>query len=297
MVKIQDPVVDEDLTVANEDAGSILEQAKTNILKSAMEKVLGSADKDVDNFVNGTKYNPNARVHKGADDHVMVENEILPIIENEKDPFFIVYQMDGSHYQYSKHSPKEFKNWKENGANSINSFDNTVLYTDYVLNKIIEKMRGKFPDTWIFYSTDHGQNLGGKGGMFNDNFEADVIHNTMFISPPHQYLKQLESLQNSPLSQTDIVPTILDILNLEPIKPLDGFSFLKEIPKDRLRVSSTFMPTLHNTPEATLIFPDLTYFYIDFGKMSVTLKDGKQSIPYRELDEVYKRLFDKKLEK
>ena len=41
-------------------------------------------DKDIDYFVNGTKYNPNARVHKGADDLVVVENEILPILEKKQ---------------------------------------------------------------------------------------------------------------------------------------------------------------------------------------------------------------------
>ena len=254
-------------------------------------------DKDVDNFVNGTKYNPNARVHKGSDDLVMVQNEILPIIENEEKPFFIVYQMDGSHYPYSKHSPKEFKKWKEDSKNSINSYDNTVLYSDFVLNKIIESMREKYPDSWIFYSTDHGQNLGEKGGMFNDNFEKDVVHNVMFISSPDSYLENLKGLENSPISQIDIVPTILDILNIESIKALDGLSLLRDIPKERIRISSTYMPTLHNTPEATIIFPNLEYWYIDFAKMSVTLEDGKRSIQYQELDEIYREMFDKKLER
>ena len=254
-------------------------------------------DSDIDSFVNGTKYNSNARVHKGTDDLIMVENEILPIIENEKKPFFMIYQMDGNHYPYSKHSPKEFKKWQENGLNSINSYDNSVLYSDTVLSKIIEKMRLKYSNSWVFYSTDHGQNLGGKGGMFNDNFEKDVIHNTMFISPPHQYFVKLQTLQNTPISQVDIVPTILDLVNIKPIKALDGFSLLKSILENRVRISSTYMPTLHNTPEATIIFPNLNYWYINFSKMSVTLEDGKKSIPYKDLDKIYKEMFDKKLSK
>ena len=252
-------------------------------------------DKDIDQFVNGTKYNPNARVHKGSDDLVMVENEILPIIQNETKPFFIIYQMDGSHYPYSTHSPENFKKWKSNEQNSVNNYDNTVLYTDFVLNKIIINMREKYKNSWIFYSTDHGQNLGGKGGMFNDNFEQDVIHNAMFISPPHQYLETFRSLKNSPISQVDIVPTILDILKIPPIKPLDGISLLRFIPENRIRISSTFMPTLHNTPEATIIFPNLQYWFIDFDKMSVTLEDGKSSIKYQDLNQVYRDMFDQNL--
>jgi glucan phosphoethanolaminetransferase (alkaline phosphatase superfamily) len=248
-------------------------------------------DRDVDSFVNGTKYNSNARVHKGTDDLIMVEKEILPTIRNSKKPFFIVYQMDGSHYPYSKHSPEEFKKWKEDGENSVNAYDNTLLYSDTVISKIIESMRSKYPDSWVFYSTDHGQNLGGKGGMFNDNFEKDVVHNGFFISAPERYRNSLRSLQNSPVSQADIVPTILDIVDLEAIKPLNGLSLLGKIPEDRLRIASTYMPTLHNTPEATLIFPDLSYIYIDFAKMSATLQDGKSSLPFDKLKEEYRLFF------
>ena len=248
-------------------------------------------DKDVDYFVNGTKYNPNARVHKGADDLEITEKEIFPIIENEKQPFFIVYQMDGNHYPYSKHSPQNWKKWQENGKNSVNAYDNSVLYSDEVLSSIISRMRNKFQDSWLFYSTDHGQNLGGKGGMFNDNFSQDVIHNTFFISPPNKYLKKLQKLQNSPLSQVDIVSTILDIWKIQPIFQLDGYSLLQEIPNNRMRITSTFMPTLHNTPEAVLLFPDMQYWYFDFLKKSVTLKDGKTAIPLSDIEQKYLNLF------
>ena len=253
-------------------------------------------DKDIDYFVNGTKYNPNARVHKGADDLVVVENEILPILEkNSSKPLFLVYQMDGSHYPYSQHSPKSFKKWKEKGDNSINAYDNTLLYFDEVVAKIVINFRKRYPNGWIFYSTDHGQNLGKRGGMFNDNFELDVIHNLFFVSPPRKYLERLRKNQNSPISQADIVATILDIVGVQPIKPLDGVSILGEIPKERLRVVSNYMPTLHNVPEAVLVFPDLELIYIDFDKMSVTFPKSQQTIHFSELNSSYRLLFEKRL--
>ena len=252
-------------------------------------------DKDIDYFVNGTKYNSNARVHKGTDDLIMVQNEILPLIDNSKQPFFLVYQMDGSHYPYSQHSPKEFKKWQENGANSINAYDNTLLYSDEVLSQLIIKMRDKYPSSWVFYSTDHGQNLGGKNGMFNDNFESDVIHNMFFISPPPNYFDKVVKNINSPISQADIVATILDIVDIQPIKQIDGISILKEIPNNRLRVTSTYMPTLHNIPEAVLVFPNLSYIYIDFDKMNATLQDGKNSLRFQDLNQSCRSIFERRL--
>jgi glucan phosphoethanolaminetransferase (alkaline phosphatase superfamily) len=45
-------------------------------------------DEDIDYFLNGTEYNPDARVHKGADDLEVLEEEILPFMDNIDEPFF-----------------------------------------------------------------------------------------------------------------------------------------------------------------------------------------------------------------
>ena len=250
-------------------------------------------DKDVDYFVNGTKYNPNASVHKGTDDLVMINKELIPIIRSEQKPFFIVYQMDGSHYPYSLHSPKEFKKWKEDNPNSINSYDNTLIYSDFVLKKLIDEVRSNNLNSWVFYSSDHGQHLEKNRTYFNNSFAEGVIHNFLFVVPPKKYINDLKKNINSPVSQADIVKTILDIWNIQPVKKLDGYSLLKKIPSDRLRTVSNYMPTLHNDPESVLVFPDLTSWYINFENHSVTFDNEKTVIPYEKLEEKYKLFLEK----
>lgn len=47
----------------------------------------------------------------------------------------------------------------------INAYDNTILYTDYVLNRLIASLEGS-PDTdnaFLFYVSDHGESLGENG--------------------------------------------------------------------------------------------------------------------------------------
>jgi phosphoglycerol transferase MdoB-like AlkP superfamily enzyme len=227
-------------------------------------------DNSVDYFVNGTVYNPNASVHKGADDMLVAEKELLPIFGKKNS--FIVFQMDGSHYPYSEHAP--IKIWKENGANSVESYDNSIYYTDMVLGKIIREFRRKNPDGWIFYSTDHGQALG-MNGKFNNSFSLGVIWNLFFISAPNGYRSRLLENINKPVSQVDIVATILDIWDLKPVKPLDGVSLLDEVNESRIRVVSNYMPTLHNTPEAVLVFPDFRLWYLDFLKKHIILDTGE----------------------
>ena len=48
----------------------------------------------------------------------------------------------------------------------VNSYDNTILYTDHVLAELIEMLRGigvKGFDTAMIYVSDHGESLGEKG--------------------------------------------------------------------------------------------------------------------------------------
>lgn len=202
--------------------------------------------------------------------------------------------MDGNHYPYSKHSPQNFKIWQENSENSLEAYDNSMRYSDEVLSKLINNMRTKFSDSWIFYSTDHGQNLGGSNGMFNDNFSLDVVRNLLFISAPEDYREKLKFNLDKPVSQADIVPTILDILNIKQIYKLNGISLLKNIDNNRYRVVSNFMPTLHNTPEASIFFPDLSSIEIDFSKMSAKMSNGK-IIKFEDLNSSIKDIFLDKL--
>jgi arylsulfatase A-like enzyme len=156
-------------------------------------------------------------------------------------------------------------------------------------------MRKNHPDSWVFFSPDHGQSLGGVNGFYNDNFSSDVIHNPLVVSPPAAAREALLKNRHSPLSQADIVPTILDIMGITPVKPLDGFSLTGKIPKDRLRVCSTYMPTFHNAPEAVLVFPDLTYFLMDLQRKSVTLADGKTMMKFDDLEKRYRDVFTKRM--
>ena len=253
-------------------------------------------DKDVDEFQNGTAFDANLSVHKGADDLMVLEKGVLPWMAKAKRPRLLVVQMDGNHYPFNEHSRPEHKVFlPETEPNCINAFDNSVLVTDRFLTRLIEKIRKENPDAWVFFSPDHGQNLGGKNGFFNDRFSESVIHNPLIVSGPEGGLNALGRNRNAPLSQADIVPTLLDLMDLKPVKPMDGLSLFGPIPENRLRVCSTYMPTFHNVPESVLIFPDLSYFLVDLDRKSVLLKDGKTQIRFDDMDRAYQEVFLKRM--
>ena len=249
-------------------------------------------DDDVDFFWDGLQMNKNASVHKGADDMRVLKEIAIPYINKQAKPLMLVLQMDGSHYPYGMHSTKKHKKFlPELEENSMNAFDNTVVKTDDYIATLIKHVQDKNPNTWVFYSSDHGQGLGGKSGMFNQSFTRNTIHNPLIISPPKEQYEALLLNKKMPISQADIVPTILDIIGMDPHANINGQSLLKPQSKGRMRVVSKYMPTQHNEKKAVLVNPDLSYYFIDFDKMSVTMPSGNKTIRFKDWDQQYQQIF------
>ncbi len=82
---------------------------------------------------------------------------------NSKEKYFIVFHMMGSHCDYSKRYPKEFSKFSENDyldkpqnhRKTLATYDNSILYNDYVVSQIINLFKDK--ETIIIYLPDHGQ--------------------------------------------------------------------------------------------------------------------------------------------
>ncbi len=255
-------------------------------------------DENVDWFQHGSDFSADVSVSRGADDLKVFEKAIKPYIKNQTQPYLLIVQMAGSHYPYTLHSPKEFKKFlPEKSKNDDNAYDNTVVYSDIYLSKLINESYKHDQNTWIFFAPDHGQSLDKSKGLFNEGYDKSVIHTPMFIIAPDKIddkkLNSLKSNINSPISQADVLATILDIFAIKAIKPLDGISIFKTINKDRLRIVSANMITLHNDPNAALVLPDFSYYWIDFSKKSVILPDAKTVIKYEDFK--YKNIFDKRL--
>jgi lipid A ethanolaminephosphotransferase len=84
---------------------------------------------------------------------------------------FIILHQKGSHGpSYYKRSPKNFKLFlpectKDNVQDCdqqsiINAYDNTIVYTDYVLAKLIDLLKVQQYSTAMLYVSDHGESLG-----------------------------------------------------------------------------------------------------------------------------------------
>ena len=97
--------------------------------------------------------------------------------QNSKDVLIVLHTMGSHGPAYYKRYPENFEVFKPicktNQLNECtdteirNAYDNTILYTDYVLSQVIEllKRNSQVSDAAMFYISDHGESLG-EGGLY-----------------------------------------------------------------------------------------------------------------------------------
>jgi glucan phosphoethanolaminetransferase (alkaline phosphatase superfamily) len=171
------------------------------------------------------------------------DNKLLPYIdsllnENRQETFIIVHTL-GSHFRYNFRYPKPFEKFTPalEGTNDYsiasnknkelftNTYDNSILYTDYILSEIINKVAFKQGISAVLYISDHAENL-------YDNGTAIVLHGSkippvpeihipLFIwtSPAYQntYPGKQHALKtniNKKISASNIFHSILDIADI-----------------------------------------------------------------------------------
>ena len=168
-------------------------------------------------------------------------------------PHFVWYRTVYPHSPFPVFDKKEtlvFKNpdKKPGEIDFITNYKNAMIYLDRVLSKFIEEIdeldRKNNQKTIIFMVSDHGEMLGEpdnhnqKGhGIYLSPQLTDVT--AILIKPDNEGLK----VNKNVCSQIDVVPTIMDYLNLEPAiqRYAQGHSLLKPVDLSRpIYLSSSF---------------------------------------------------------
>lgn len=122
---------------------------------------------------------------KSVDDMLLVPELQKSLDRHPRGKHLVVLHTKGSHYLYSQRYPREFARYQPecmgvdetcSKAMLINAFDNSVLYTDTVLDSVIDRLRDK--KAIIFYAADHGESI-------SENMH---LHGTpRNMAPPEQF--------------------------------------------------------------------------------------------------------------
>ena len=158
--------------------------------------------------------------------------------KNERKTFIVVHTL-GSHFRYNFRYPKEFEKYtpalegadnytivaEKNKALLINSYDNTIYYTDYVLSEIINRVEERNGVSAVLYVSDHAENLYDDGGSLvlhgNKYPSAKELHVPLFVWTSTKYKSFHENKQTSleantgkKISVSNVFHSILDMADI-----------------------------------------------------------------------------------
>lgn len=173
-------------------------------------------------------------------DEVLLDGLKEQILASEKNKILVVLHTSTSHGPtYSKKYPAQFETFKpvcnsvELGDCSqeelISAYDNTIVYTDYILSRLIEDLKhlNEYKSTMIFVS-DHGESLGEKN-LYMHGVPMSIAPKEQYEIPFIVWLsdRSKELKPNKILSQNHIFHSVLNFLNIESPVYNEGMNIFK----------------------------------------------------------------------
>ncbi|MDH7447494.1 sulfatase-like hydrolase/transferase [Aquimarina sp. 2201CG14-23] len=134
----------------------------------------------------------------------------------------IFIHLAGTHVSYDKRYPKEFNHFKNNNSAKeqiIAQYDNAVLYNDFILREIIEKIRVKNIASCVLYFSDHGEEVYQDNDFFGHSEDNPTkpmyeIPFLLWTSPKYQERKNLKLDLSYPYMNDDLIHSISDLINI-----------------------------------------------------------------------------------
>lgn len=164
------------------------------------------------------------------------DEKMLPYIAGRlehKGRKFLTIQITGSHWNYVRRYPEKFARFLPTQdarkrfdpttctpEERLNSYDNSILYTDFFLASVIDMLKNK--NAFLFFVSDHGQSLGegGRFGHSGDAFEQRDIAFMVWVSDRFKQnnpdlVKAIAKHKEQIISHDYVFHSILDCLKIE----------------------------------------------------------------------------------
>lgn len=162
------------------------------------------------------------------------DEELLPEFarfkEESGDKLFVIH-LAGSHFEYRDRYPARFQAFDKRRDNctegvkrpeKVCQYDNSILYTDYILSEIYHIATQDYAADGIIYFSDHGEAVKRDKKHLPGMFDFDMARIPFWISVSEDYRRRnkelaerLESRRNSYFTNDMIYDTLLGIMNIE----------------------------------------------------------------------------------
>ena len=182
-------------------------------------------------------------------DEILLQGLSARIVPDGRDRIVVLHMLGNHGPAYSQRYPPAFRRYaptcdtEQLGDCSrrqvVDSYDNAVLYTDHVLGRAIDLLRGQAGyDTALVYVSDHGESLG-ENGLFLHGVPRAIapsqqthVPMVMWFSPGFVRgqgldLPCMRQVAEAPASHDNLFPTILGMFGVRTAVYDPAFDLLK----------------------------------------------------------------------
>ncbi|MGN0894853.1 MAG: phosphoethanolamine transferase, partial [Succinivibrio sp.] len=168
---------------------------------------------------------------------VFFDEELLnrfPKFDDKRDNFVVIHLM-GSHQKYDKRLPSAFFRFHGLSDNE-DAYDDTILYTDYVLDEIYQKVKSYPSFKALVYMSDHGEDPNIVGGHDPVNVNSKMLRIPMIMYFSNKYVNlnpelvaNLKSNKDKYWSNDLLFETLVSVMGIEGIPDINPHNDLTSI--------------------------------------------------------------------
>lgn len=207
----------------------LLNQADFKTYWLSNQRPVGVSDTQVTKIGKGAKTSTFLNIkhtnEKTPLDQVLVD-ELKKVVNEEGNKKVVFLHTLGAHINYENRYPKSYNYFQDipitkfkrkSVYNIINSFDNVIRYTDYILHEIIEIAKKQCGSSFVLFFSDHGQEVYDEIDFFGQSVDKMVTKNMyeipMFLwqSEEHKKAKFIKNEINHKYMTDDLIHSIADL--------------------------------------------------------------------------------------
>jgi glucan phosphoethanolaminetransferase (alkaline phosphatase superfamily) len=195
-------------------------------------------------------------------DDVLLEPLEQALADSHKKKLIVLHTL-GNHWNYSHRYPKSYDRWQpslfgihnpaytdlRNKERISNSYDNSILYTDWILSQFIASLKRQSHPTALWYISDHGQTLydgactlafHGHNTQFEFHIPAFFWYSDQYEQSHSRQVAQIKQHQQSKLSTENVFHSLLDMANIRYPDERLHYSVFHTALKDHIRYVDSY---------------------------------------------------------
>jgi len=156
-------------------------------------------------------------------DAAQVTDRALAEVAKGSGPWFVFAHYFDAHQPYAPPA--------EERARFVSPYDGEIAFVDRQVGRLVDAVLARAPDTLVVIVGDHGESLGEHGEEWHNRYLYDAtLHVPLIVVWPRHVVAGRRV--TTAVGLVDLLPTILDLFALPPMRRTDGRSLARSLTGD-----------------------------------------------------------------